>query len=243
MQKNTHRNKNQKKKSYSIFTQLDGTSPDGCINYTVTSQVLGLPHWKVAPNNVVLLANFTEAKSGAIETSNSRTVVVHQPLKLEFSPHTPKHFKPGLPYHGKLRVLRPDAKTPAVAEKIQLCLRIRRKDEWQRSVVECKNFSSPNLQGYLDFIVPPQHKSIVLLSFVATAVDYPTKYYSPDKRWRVLKKKKKFINSKYKNNKSLYYYIYSGICRPAISIHRRRAMVFTNFELPIIDTWLSATRL
>ncbi|XP_058808317.1 pregnancy zone protein-like isoform X2 [Phymastichus coffea] len=165
--------------------KLDGASPDGCMNYTVTSQALGLPHWKVAPNNVVLLANFTEAKSGAVETASSRTLVVHQPLKLEFSPHTPKHFKPGLPYHGKLRVLRPDAKTPASGEKIQLCLRIRRKDEWQRSVVECKNFSSPNPQGYLDFVVPPQHKSIVLLSFVATAVDYPTKYYSPDKRWRV----------------------------------------------------------
>jgi hypothetical protein len=81
--------------------------------------------------------------------------------------------------------LRPDASNPAPNEKIQLCLRIRRKDEWQRSVVECRNFTSSNTDGYLDFIVPPQHKNIVLLSFVATAIDYPTKYYSPDKRWRV----------------------------------------------------------
>ncbi|XP_031782380.1 alpha-1-macroglobulin isoform X1 [Nasonia vitripennis] len=163
---------------------LDAKS-DGCMNYTVSAQVLGLPHWKVAPNNVVLLANFTEAKSGVVETATSRSPVMHQPLKLEFSPHTLKYFKPGLPYHGKLRVLRADASSPAPNEKIQVCLRIRRKDEWQRSVVECRNFTSSNADGFLDFIVPPQNKNIVLLSFVATAVNYPTKYYSPDKRWRV----------------------------------------------------------
>ena len=163
---------------------MDG-SAEGCTNYTVSAELLGLPHWKVAPNNVVLLANFTEAKSGVVETASSRTTVMHQPLKLEFLPHTPKYFKPGLPYHGKLRVLKPDASSPVPNEKIQLCLRVRRKDEWQRSVVECRNFTSSNVEGFLDFIVPPQSRHIVLLSFVATAVDYPTKYYSPDKRWRV----------------------------------------------------------
>lgn len=175
--------------------------------------MLGLPHWKIAPNNVVLDANFTESKSGVVETATSRTNVVHQPLKLEFAPHTPKYFKPGLPYYGKvnifftytkffnctrswmikffkyhkLRVLLPDGTTPAPNEKIQICLRTRQKDEWQRLVVECRNFTSSNINGYLDFTVPPQDIKIVLLSFVATAVNYPTKYYSPDKRWRVNK--------------------------------------------------------
>ena len=74
---------------------MDG-SAEGCTNYTVSAELLGLPHWKVAPNNVVLLANFTEAKSGVVETASSRTTVMHQPLKLEFLPHTPKYFKPGM---------------------------------------------------------------------------------------------------------------------------------------------------
>ncbi|KAJ8679263.1 hypothetical protein QAD02_015050 [Eretmocerus hayati] len=171
--------------NYEQKMDSNSTTADGCTNYTVSAESLGLPHWRVAPNNVVLLANFTEAKSGAVETASSRTFVLHQPLKLEFAPHTPKYFKPGLPYHGKVRVLRPDASSPAPNEKIQLCLRIRRKDEWQRSVVECRNYTSPSPDGFLNFIVPPQSRNIVLLSFVATAVDYPTKYYSPDKRWRV----------------------------------------------------------
>ncbi|XP_011146903.2 murinoglobulin-1 [Harpegnathos saltator] len=162
-------------------TELD--SPDGCTEFVLSGAVLGLAHWKVAPNNIVLIANFTEAGTGIVETTTSRTVVVHQALKLEFLPYTPKYFKLGLPYHGKLRVSRHDD-TPAAHEKIQLCLRVRGKDEWLRVVVECRNFTSSS-DGFVDFIVPLSHRNIVLLSFVATGVDYPTKYYSPDTRWRV----------------------------------------------------------
>ncbi|XP_015109865.1 alpha-2-macroglobulin-like [Diachasma alloeum] len=159
-------------------------SPDGCAEpFTITSSGMGLPHWEVAPNSIVLTANLTEDGTEVVETATSRTVVVHQALKLEFLPHTPKYFKLGLPYHGKLRVLKQD-ETPAPGEKIQLCLRVRGKDEWVRVVVECRNFTSSPL-GFVNFIVPSQHKNIVLLSFVATGIEYSTKYYSPDKRWRV----------------------------------------------------------
>lgn len=82
-----------------------------------------------------------------------------------------------------MRVLRHDD-TPAPNEKIQICLKVRGKIEWDKDVVECRDFmSSPD--GFVDFVVPPQHKNIVLLSFVATAVDYPTTYYPPDQRWKV----------------------------------------------------------
>ncbi|XP_014238205.1 murinoglobulin-1-like [Trichogramma pretiosum] len=164
---------------------MDGSSNDGCFNYTVPADLLGLANWKLAPSGLQLVANFSEQRTGLAEQATSRSPVLHQPLKLEFAPHTPKHFKPGLPYHGKLRVLKPDGSQPAPNERVQLCLRVRRKDEWQRSLVECRNFSSSNAEGYLDFVVPPQPRGIVLLSFVATALEYPTKYYSPDKRWRV----------------------------------------------------------
>ncbi|XP_047344508.1 alpha-2-macroglobulin-like protein 1 [Vespa velutina] len=162
-------------------TELD--SPDGCTEFALSSAVLGLANWKVAPNNIALIANFTEAGTGIVETTISRTVVVHQALKLEFIPYMPKYFKLGLPYHGKLRVLRQDD-VPAANEKIQLCLRVREKDERSRSAVECRHFISSG-DGFIDFVVPPPHKHITLLTFIATGVDYPTKYYSPDKRWRI----------------------------------------------------------
>ncbi|XP_012231026.1 alpha-2-macroglobulin-like protein 1 isoform X2 [Linepithema humile] len=162
-------------------TELD--SPDGCTEFVLSSAVLGLAQWKVAPNNIVLIANFTETGTGIVETTISHTVVVQQALKLEFLPYTPKYFKLGLPYHGKLHVSRHDD-TPAPHEKIQLCMRVRGKDEWLRVVVECRNFTSSS-DGFVDFVVPPPHKNIVLLSFIASGVDYPTKYYSPDTRWRI----------------------------------------------------------
>jgi hypothetical protein len=82
--------------------QLD--SLDGCTEFALSSAVLGLAQWKVAPNNIVLIANFTETGTGTVETAISRTVVVHQALKLEFLPYTPKYFKLGLPYHGKVKM-------------------------------------------------------------------------------------------------------------------------------------------
>lgn len=86
----------------SISLQLD--SPDGCTEFVLSGAVLGLAQWKVAPNNIVLIANFTETGTGIVETMISRTVVVHQALKLEFLPYTPKYFKLGLPYHGKVKL-------------------------------------------------------------------------------------------------------------------------------------------
>nr|XP_033328709.1 alpha-2-macroglobulin-P-like isoform X1 [Megalopta genalis]XP_033328710.1 alpha-2-macroglobulin-P-like isoform X2 [Megalopta genalis] len=158
-------------------------SPDGCTDFVVSGSDLGLDCWQVAPDSIVLIANFTEAGTGVVESTISQTMVVNQALKLEFLPHTPKYFKQGLPYHGKLRVLRQD-NTPAPNEKIQLCLQVLEKGELRGEMVECRNFRSA-ADGFIDFVVPPRQKNIVELKFIATGVDYPTKYYSPDKRWWV----------------------------------------------------------
>ncbi|KAG7202424.1 hypothetical protein KM043_018735 [Ampulex compressa] len=166
-----------------IHNERELDTPDGCTDFTLSGTVLGLAHWKVAPNNIVLIANFTEAGTGVVETAISRTAVMHQALKLEFLRYTPKYFKLGLPYHGKLRVLHQDD-MPASNEKIQLCLKVIGKDDWVHVVVECRNFTS-SIDGFIDYIVPPPHRNDILLSFVATGVNHPTKYYSPDKRWRV----------------------------------------------------------
>lgn len=87
---------------FTISQSLQLDSSDGCTEFILSGAVLGLAQWKVAPNNIVLIANFTETGTGIVETTISRTVVVHQALKLEFLPHTPKYFKLGLPYHGKV---------------------------------------------------------------------------------------------------------------------------------------------
>lgn len=80
--------------------QLD--KGDGCTDFVLSGTVLGLAHWKMDPNNIVLIAEFTEAGTGIVETTISRTVVLHEALKLEYEHYTPKYFKFGLPYHGKV---------------------------------------------------------------------------------------------------------------------------------------------
>ncbi|XP_076671615.1 pregnancy zone protein isoform X2 [Andrena cerasifolii] len=167
-----------------INYETELNSSDGCTEFVLSGVVLSLANWKVVPSNIVLIANFTEAGTGVVETAISWTMVMHQALKLEFEQYTPKYFKPGLPYHGKLRVLRQD-NTPAPNEKIQVCLKEDRKDVISLVLMECRNFRS-SADGLIDFIVPPSHKNVSLLRFLATGVDYPTKYYSPDIRWRVL---------------------------------------------------------
>ncbi|XP_017887917.1 pregnancy zone protein-like isoform X2 [Ceratina calcarata] len=161
-------------------TEFD--KPDGCTDFVLSGTVLGLAHWQADPNNVVLVAEFTEAGTGVVETTISRTVVMHEALKLEFENYTPKYFKLGLPYHGKLRVLQHD-NTPMPNIKIQVCMKVL--GEIKLKAIECRDFMS-STDGFVDFIVPPQDdKNIDLLTFVATAIDYPTKYYT-EQRWRVL---------------------------------------------------------
>lgn len=50
------------------------------------------------------MANFTEAGTSVVEIVSSKTIVVQQSLKLEFAPYTPRYFKLGLPYHGKVKL-------------------------------------------------------------------------------------------------------------------------------------------
>ncbi|GLH07012.1 Murinoglobulin-1, partial [Gryllus bimaculatus] len=78
-----------------------------------------------------------------------------------------------------------DTSPSAVRLYAELCLKARRRREWSRSLVQCRNFSS-GADGVLHFRVPPQGPDVQLLSLVATAVDFPTKYYAPGTRWRVL---------------------------------------------------------
>lgn len=66
----------------------------------------------------------------------------------------------------QVKVLKQD-NTPAIGEVLQLCLKVRGKGEWSRTLVMCKNFTS-DAEGFVQFLVPPQHHNVVLLSFVVS---------------------------------------------------------------------------
>ncbi|XP_063220876.1 murinoglobulin-1-like [Bacillus rossius redtenbacheri] len=157
---------------------------DGCELVILPGADLGLGSPELAPSHVALSAVVTEEGTGAEGNASATSAVLHRALRLSFLPRSARHFRPGLPYKGELKVSRQDGE-PAASEPVQVCMKAQKEGELVRSVVACANFTSDSV-GFVEFHVPPQPASVLLLSFVATAVNYRTKYYSPDKRWRVL---------------------------------------------------------
>ncbi|KAG8221831.1 hypothetical protein J437_LFUL003465, partial [Ladona fulva] len=154
---------------------------DGCTDFTVTGKEVGLLDWDLNPASILINASVKEYGTDVEQSSTETTEVTKQVLKLEFLPHSMKYFKSGLPYKGKMKVLHPNG-MPASGEKIQICLKVLQKHF--KRLVDCKTFIS-NSNGFIEFMVPPQNKNVTLLSFTATALEYPTKYDSPNHRWRV----------------------------------------------------------
>ncbi|XP_076248907.1 alpha-1-macroglobulin [Calliopsis andreniformis] len=148
-------------------------SLSGCVEFVFAASSLGLGNFTERPDTIILKAYFTEAKTGVVETTIRETKVVHQALKLQFSPYSSKYFKPGLPYYGKLRVLKPDG-SPAPSEKIQICLIIEG---------ECDIFKS-DTDGFIDFVVRQVLQTTLQIN--ATAIEYRKKLYSPAVAWKVL---------------------------------------------------------
>lgn len=75
---------------------------DGCYDFNVTGEELGLPNWDIAPNSIVLSATVNETGTSIVQNVSTTTLVIHQALKLEFVPYSPQFFKPSLPYSGKV---------------------------------------------------------------------------------------------------------------------------------------------
>jgi hypothetical protein len=79
-------------------------SSDGCYTFNITGMDLGLHDWDIAPSSIVVFAFVTERGTDNTQNASSLSSVIHQALKLEFLPHSPQYFKPGLPYKGKVCV-------------------------------------------------------------------------------------------------------------------------------------------
>ncbi|XP_046398811.1 alpha-2-macroglobulin-like protein 1 isoform X2 [Ischnura elegans] len=155
---------------------------DGCANFSVAGKEIGLGSYEIAPDEISVNASVTELGTEVTQSSENKISVNSRALKMKFLPYCSKYFKPGLPYKGKVKVMKPD-NTPAEGEEIQLCLKVTQNFDWSRTLVECKNFSSDS-SGFIEFVIPPQDINITLLSISATAIKYETTYYSPDMRWR-----------------------------------------------------------
>ncbi|XP_049788379.1 murinoglobulin-1-like isoform X1 [Schistocerca cancellata] len=209
-----------------LMTELD--SSDGCFNFNISGTELGLYDWKMSPNSLLLQASVTEHSTNVTEHSNYTSLIHHQALTIDFVTFSSQYFKPGLPYSGKIKVAQPND-LPASGQEIQVCLKVQAAGEWNRALVACKNFTSDS-DGFVDFVVPPQHQNIVLLSFVATAVAYQTKYYSADKRWRVfMEQPSSFfdVHAWYSPSKSYITFLHGSENVVQCNTHHKISVLFT----------------
>ncbi|XP_071446763.1 murinoglobulin-1-like isoform X2 [Hetaerina americana] len=165
-----------------IHRKYELDEKEGCSNFTIVGKEIGLEDWAVSPEHIVVNASVTERGTEVIQSSINKIKVSHRALKIKFLPFCSKYFKPGLPYKGKVQILRPDD-IPVEGEDIQLCLKVNENFHWSRTLIECKNFTS-NSAGFVEFVVPPQDINVTLLSISATALRHQTTFYSPNKRWR-----------------------------------------------------------
>ncbi|XP_076385464.1 alpha-2-macroglobulin-P-like [Megachile rotundata] len=157
-------------------------SPDGCTEIVTSGAVLNLDRWSVLPIEIDLTANFTEYETGITQSDFSRTEILYESIKLKFAPTMPRYFKLDAPYHGKIIVLKPD-NTPVPNEIIQLCIETTGNDDYIRHVQECRDFTSSS-DGSVEFIIPPQRRNTTSLTIIASAVNYPTKYYFKPDHWK-----------------------------------------------------------
>lgn len=79
-------------------------SADGCSEFELPSASLNLTKYKASLSAVFVSANFTEDGTGKVEAVINRRYITHDPIKLEFWPHSSYNFKAGLPYYGKVSI-------------------------------------------------------------------------------------------------------------------------------------------
>ncbi|XP_042903034.1 alpha-1-macroglobulin isoform X1 [Parasteatoda tepidariorum] len=96
------------------------------------------------------------------------------PLILEFFDSL-EYYKPGMPYNGKLKVLKPD-NTPAENETIEICTWIDKERSiavWyaMREIEICSNFTS-NLKGVILYTFLPQNLEDVSITLKAKSLAY-----------------------------------------------------------------------
>ncbi|XP_072173933.1 C3 and PZP-like alpha-2-macroglobulin domain-containing protein 8 [Diadema setosum] len=86
------------------FMDINGTAYFNICISALTSAPLK-PHFK----GVIRVEASVTSSDGSVFTAMDETCMVHKQLvSLEFSPDTKKHFKPGLPYNGKVLLFYPD---------------------------------------------------------------------------------------------------------------------------------------
>lgn len=142
----------------------------GCYDAVIQADDLLLPKREYSYRKLYVYAEVKENGTEIIENATSVADITHNPLNIVFleAADGSSYFKPGLPYHGRVKITTPD-KIPVSHEPVKICSRTRQKKI-------CKNFLSDK-HGHIHFTIPPQPSSIFEIVLEAKAINYRDEPY------------------------------------------------------------------
>eukprot|EP00057_Strongylocentrotus_purpuratus_P031565 XP_785018.3 PREDICTED: C3 and PZP-like alpha-2-macroglobulin domain-containing protein 8 [Strongylocentrotus purpuratus] len=143
-----------------LFMDINGTAMfDLCINNLTNSPLKN--HFR---GTIRIEASVT-SNDGNVFTAMDETCLVHKQLvSIEFAPETKKHFKPGLPYYGRLFVFYPDD-TPASNVVVRINV------DRNTDIVFREEYEA--VDGEVSFVIPllPDGDGLLWLDALIVAVD------------------------------------------------------------------------
>ncbi|XP_074042577.1 alpha-1-inhibitor 3 isoform X2 [Leptinotarsa decemlineata] len=147
---------------------------DGCGNFEFTSEdlVLAQVNEKLITRDqkmfVQITATVSERGTNRIELANARSQVKLQAYSMKFTSHPV--FKPGLPYHGKLKFS--DIHADLSKELVEICYNIAIKKSWNYvNDEQCSNFTVDG-RNIIPFSILPMTSKVIHMNLNARSLNH-----------------------------------------------------------------------
>jgi alpha-2-macroglobulin len=138
---------------------------DGCSSFSVNSREVQLSsdRYSLWGATVAVTASVEEDGTGVVQNGTSdHTKVEQRALKINLEDYSKKYFKPGIKYHGKCSVTRPDGQ-PAAQETIQLSVH-----NYATQVQFKRNYTTDD-NGEFSYVLPKMGNKVTSFSIRAVA--------------------------------------------------------------------------
>ncbi|XP_076341788.1 alpha-2-macroglobulin-like protein 1 [Tachypleus tridentatus] len=149
----------------------------GCYNYSVNASALEFYKNRYAYRGLQLTAQVIEKGTGIDANATNVIYRTFYPLSFVYLEESQgeQFFKPGLPFHGTLKVQNPD-QTVAAGEQVRICsyaeLERWTSNRWiDERIKNCKDFLSDE-DGIIRFTISPQGQETIRLRIEVTATAY-----------------------------------------------------------------------
>ncbi|KAK5647506.1 hypothetical protein RI129_002398 [Pyrocoelia pectoralis] len=140
---------------------------NGCSRMEFSNEELNLNQY--INQDLYITATITEKNSDRTETTTSTVTITNQPYKLKFVDNH-KHFQPGLPYYGQIKVI--ENLIPLNGEAIEVCYNVAVEKIWNIvEIKQCSNFTFGR-DNTVIFHVLPVKESVIQIRLYAKSLNH-----------------------------------------------------------------------